>query len=64
MNTTSTIKLNIHVPPKPKGWCDKEGVEHSWKDGPTLTCNPPIPTRECANCGKRQYFRPGSWEDA
>jgi hypothetical protein len=64
MNTTSTVKLNIHQPPKPKGWCDENGIAHSWEAGPTLTCNPPIPTRECLNCGKRQFFAPGHWEDA
>lgn len=63
MSTTSTVKLNIHVPPKSIGWCDEQGIEHSWKDGPTLTCDPPIHTRECSNCGKRQYKQPGEWRD-
>lgn len=62
--STTTVKLNIHEPPKPNGWCDEHKIAHSWADGPTLTCNPPISTRSCVNCGKRQYFRPGQWEDA
>lgn len=63
MTSTTSIKLNIHTPPKPKGWCEEQGVAHSWKDGPSLTCNPPIHTRECVNCGKRQYLEPSVWRD-
>lgn len=64
MNSTGTVKLNIPQPPKPKGWCEEQGIEHSWKSGPTLTCHPPIQTRECANCGHRQFLKPGEWRDA
>ena len=64
MTTSSTVTLNIHRPPKPKGWCEDRGLVHAWEAGPTLTVPPPIPTRECLNCGQRQYFRPGQWEDA
>ena len=62
--SSSTVTLNIHEPPKPKGWCAEQGVAHSWQDGPVLTCNPPIATRECVNCGQRQWLTPGHWEDA
>lgn len=64
MSTTSTVKLNIHQPSKPKGWCDEQGIAHSWEMGPTMTVNPPIQTRQCTNCGQRQYFSPGAWTDA
>ena len=63
MSTTSTVKLNIG-PKKGVGWCRMNDVEHHWKDGPTLTCNPPIHTRECINCGKKQYRKPEEWRDA
>lgn len=63
MNTTNTVTLNIG-PKKSAGWCEANGIDHSWKSGPTLTCDPPILTRECVNCGKRQYFQPGAWQDA
>lgn len=62
MSTRSTVY--IKGPPKPLGWCEENGVEHSWEDGPTLTVNPPIHTRRCKNCGKRQHLRPAAWEDS
>lgn len=62
-STTSTVKLNIQTPPKPPGWCEESGIAHSWKDGPTLTSNPPIATRTCVNCGHRQWYQPGQWTD-
>lgn len=61
--TSGTFILSFN-PPKPKGWCEEQGVAHAWMDGPMLTSNPPIATRQCANCGKRQHLRPGEWEDA
>ena len=63
MNTTSTVMLKTG-PKKEAGWCEANGADHSWKPGPTLTCNPPIQTRECVNCGKRQYQRPAEWQDS
>ena len=61
MTTTTTISLP--GPSKPKGWCKDQGIEHSWVDGPCLMSNPPISTRDCINCGQRQWKRPGVWED-
>lgn len=43
-------------PPKEPGWCDQQGIEHSWEDGPTMTVSPPIHTRRCKNCGKSQHL--------
>lgn len=63
MNTTSTVNLRIG-PRKEAGWCKAQGIEHSWKDGPTLTVSPPIQTRECINCGQRQFQEPTQWRDA
>lgn len=59
---SNVVKLNANAPPKPMGWCDEQGIEHYYWPGPTLTGS--IPTRECKNCGKRQYLVPGTWEDA
>lgn len=64
MRLTMSNTVNIPTPPKPKGWCVEQGVDHSWKDGATLTSNPPIHTRECVNCGQRQWLSPGQWNDA
>jgi len=50
-------------PKKDPGWCERENVEHSWESGPILTSNPPMPTRVCVNCGKRQHQRPPAWVD-
>lgn len=41
-------------PKKAPGWCDEQGIKHSWGSGPTLTSNPGWATRYCENCGKRQ----------
>ena len=49
-------------PKKEPGFCEKEGIEHSWVNGPTLTSNPPIPTRHCVNCGKQERLTPGQWQ--
>lgn len=54
----------FNPPPKPPGWCEQQGVEHSWQTGATLTVDPPIETRFCVNCGKRQMKRPAAWDDA
>lgn len=62
MNST-TNTFTMSQPAKERGWCEREGIAHSWQDGPTLTVNPPIRTRSCVNCGKRQHFAPGSWVD-
>lgn len=48
---------------KHASWCRTNGVEHSWEPGPTLTSNPPIPTRRCINCGQEQRQNPGDWLD-
>ena len=58
--TTNNI---IGRAPKPAGWCEENGVEHAWVSGPTLTCDPPILTRSCANCGKYQRLEPSQWRD-
>lgn len=62
MNTTSTV--SIKGPPKQPGWCQEQGIEHAWEAGPALTCNPPIRTRRCKNCGLNQYQEPERWCDA
>lgn len=62
--TKTTATLNLPQPAKAAGWCDQHGVEHSWRDGPTLTMSPAIQTRWCINCGKRQFYQPGDWQDA
>lgn len=65
MQTTSTSTVTLNIGPrKAAGWCEDNGIEHSWKAGPTLTVDPPIQTRECVNCGKRQYQQPPMWKDA
>lgn len=61
MSTTTTIELP--GPTKPPGWCQEQGIEHAYDDGPTLMSNPPISTRICKNCGHRQFKRPGVWTD-
>ena len=50
-------------PRKEAGFCDAHSIEHHYKAGPTLTCNPPIATRWCVNCGKRQRLEPETWRD-
>lgn len=59
--TTHTVSLDIG-PRKEAGWCEANGVVHAWKDGPTLTVDPPIHTRYCKNCGKQQHKRE-AWFD-
>jgi hypothetical protein len=51
--TSGTITM-MAGPKKAPGWCDEQGIKHSWVGGPTLTSNPGWATRYCENCGKRQ----------
>jgi hypothetical protein len=62
MSISSTTYFGQH-PKKPPGWCEEQGIPHNWQMGPTLTSNPPISTRECCVCGKRQHLRPSDWVD-
>lgn len=62
MTSTTTVKLP--GPLKPPGWCEKNGIEHAWESGPTLTTDPPILTRICKNCGKSQHLPPVEWQDS
>lgn len=51
--TTHTV--TVKQPPKPKGWCDEQGISHAWEVQPyTLTTNPPQSVRTCVNCGETQ----------
>lgn len=59
----TTTKYRAEGPRKYWGWCREVDVEHHWDDGPLLTSYPPIQTRWCINCGKRQQFSPGEWRD-
>jgi hypothetical protein len=54
--------LILPGPRKELGWCEANGVAHAWTQGPTLTMQPPIPTRVCVNCGKKQYLHQ-EWKD-
>ena len=58
--------------PKPPDWCDKEGVQHSWREKSRLELQRidivemPMGTlaiRVCVNCGHRQALKPETWED-
>ena len=62
MATTATALIQGGGIKEP-GWCDRNGIEHAWQSGPTLTCNPPIQTRVCVNCGKRQQLSSPAWHD-
>jgi hypothetical protein len=48
-------------PIKEAGYCEREGIEHSWEMTEVLTSNPPIPTRTCKNCGKKEHLTPSTW---
>ena len=52
--------------PLPKGRkpdvCEQLSLAHAWEDGPTLTVDPPIVTRKCMNCGRREKWVPGRWD--
>lgn len=62
--TASSSTVYYNAAPKPVGWCDREGIEHSWEAGPTLTVDPPIHTRRCKNCGQEQRQSPSTWVDS
>lgn len=64
MQTTGTTYIVNQGPRKEAGWCEKEGVDHAWVEGATLTSSPPIQTRICVNCGKRQWKNEPQWYDA
>lgn len=44
-------------PRKDKGWCDANGVEHSWADVPR-TASDDSHKRWCVNCGHSQRLDP------